>query len=92
MIARREQLLNYAILIVFSLFALYPIVGVLSTALADPGTSSGFRLSTDFHCSNFSDAWTQGHFSQYLRSSVIVAVSVVSSRRCSRSSRATRSG
>ena len=44
-----RALLNYAILIVFSLFALYPVVGVLTTALADPGTASGFRLSTDFH-------------------------------------------
>ena len=77
MISRREHLLNYAILIVFSLFALYPVVGVLTTALADPGTASGFRLSTDFHWANFSDAWDQGHFSQYLRSSAIVAVSVV---------------
>ncbi len=60
MISRRETLLNYAILILFSLFALYPVVGVLTTALADPGTASGFRLSTDFHWSNFSDAWFRG--------------------------------
>ena len=32
-IARREQVLNYAILIVFSLVALYPVLGILSTAL-----------------------------------------------------------
>jgi raffinose/stachyose/melibiose transport system permease protein len=77
MISRREHLVNYAILIAFSLFALYPVVGVLTTALADPGTASGFSLSTDFHWSNFSAAWDQGHFSRYLRSSVIVSVSVV---------------
>jgi raffinose/stachyose/melibiose transport system permease protein len=77
MISRRESLVNYAILIAFSLFALYPVVGVLTTALADPGTASGFRLSTDFHWSNFSDAWAQGHFSQYLRSSAWVAFWVV---------------
>ena len=74
MISRREHLVNYAILIAFSLFALYPVVGVLTTALADPGTASGFSLSTDFHWANFRDAWNQGHFSQYLRSSVIVSV------------------
>jgi raffinose/stachyose/melibiose transport system permease protein len=68
---------NYAILIAFSLFALYPVVGVLTTALADPGTASGFSLSTDFHWANFRDAWNQGHFSHYLRSSVIVSLSVV---------------
>ncbi len=77
MIARREQLVNYAILITFSLIALYPVVGILSTALSPPGSSAGFHLSTDLHFSNFSEAWTQGHFSQYLRSSAIVAVSVV---------------
>jgi raffinose/stachyose/melibiose transport system permease protein len=77
MISRREHLVNYAILIAFSLFALYPVVGVLTTALTDPGTASGFSLSTDFHFSNFSAAWDQGHFSHYLRSSVIVSVTVV---------------
>src|SRR5262249_25471469 len=77
LIARRERLLNYAILIVFSAFALYPVVGVLTTALANPGTASGFSLSTDFHWANFSAAWDQGHFSHYLRSSAIVSVSVV---------------
>ena len=78
MIARRERLLNYAILILFSLIALYPVVGVISTALGPPGSAGRFQLSTDLHFANFSDAWTQGHFSQYLRSSVIVAVAVVS--------------
>jgi ABC-type maltose transport system permease subunit len=77
LIDRREQLVNYAILGFFSLVALYPIVGILSTALSAPGSSAGFHLSTDLHFSNFSEAWTQGHFSQYLRSSAIVAVSVV---------------
>ena len=45
MTSRRESLLNYGILILFSLFALYPIVGVLTTALADPARrrASGSR-------------------------------------------------
>jgi raffinose/stachyose/melibiose transport system permease protein len=77
-IARREQVVNYAILVLFSLIALYPVVGIVSTALGPAGSSAGFRLSTDLHFGNFSAAWTQGHFSQYLRSSAIVAVSVVS--------------
>ena len=78
MIAKREQALNYAILGIFSLIALYPVFGILSTALGAPGDSAGFHLPSGLHFSNFSDAWTQGHFSSYLRSSVIVAVSVVS--------------
>jgi raffinose/stachyose/melibiose transport system permease protein len=77
-IARRERIVNYAILIVFSLFALYPIVGVISTALGPPGSAGSFGISGHLHFSNFSAAWREGHFSRYLRSSAIVAVSVVS--------------
>ena len=77
MIARREQFLNYVILVFFSLVALYPVLGILSTALGAPGESAGFHLPSGLHFSNFSDAWTQGHFSSYLRSSAIVALSVV---------------
>jgi len=76
LITRREQAVNYAILVVFALIALYPIVGVLLTALG-PANASSFTIPSSLHFSNFSDAWKQGHFSQYLRSSVIVAVSVV---------------
>jgi raffinose/stachyose/melibiose transport system permease protein len=76
-IARREQLLNYAILAFFSLVALYPVFGVLVTALGPPGSASGFHLPSSLHFSNFSQAWTEGHFSSYLRSSAIVATSVV---------------
>ncbi len=77
MIARREQFLNYVILVLFSLVALYPVLGILSTALGAPGESAGFHVPSGLHFSNFSDAWTQGHFSSYLRSSAIVALSVV---------------
>jgi raffinose/stachyose/melibiose transport system permease protein len=76
-IARREQLLNYAILTVFAAIALYPVLGILATALGAPGETAGFRLPSGLHFENFSNAWTEGHFSSYLRSSAIVAVSVV---------------
>jgi len=75
-ISRREQALNYAILGLFALIALYPVFGVLMTALG-PSNTSGFGIPSSLHFGNFKDAWVQGHFSQYLRSSVIVAVSVV---------------
>ena len=77
MIARRERVMNYAILCFFSLIALYPVLGVLATALDAPDSTGGFHLPSELHFSNFSDAWTEGHFSSYLRSSAIVAVSVV---------------
>ena len=49
MIARREQLVNYAILAFFSLVALYPVLGILSTALGAPGESAGFHLPSGLH-------------------------------------------
>ena len=77
MIARREIVLNYAILILFAAIALYPVIGILVTALGTPGEPSGFHFPSSLHFENFSTAWTEGHFSRYLRSSAIVAVSVV---------------
>jgi len=76
-IARRAVVLNYAILAVFALIGLYPAFGVVMNALTPPGEPASFDIPSSFHWANFYDAWTQGHFSQYLRSSAIVAVSVV---------------
>jgi raffinose/stachyose/melibiose transport system permease protein len=75
--SRREQALNYTVLGVFSLFALAPIVGILLTALQDPNGATTFGSFDGLHFSNFKDAWQQGHFGEYLKSSVIVAVAVV---------------
>jgi raffinose/stachyose/melibiose transport system permease protein len=76
-IARRELVLNYAILILFAGIALYPVLGILVTALGTPGDPAGFHLPSSLHFENFRTAWNEGHFSRYLRSSAIVAVSVV---------------
>jgi raffinose/stachyose/melibiose transport system permease protein len=76
-IGRGERTLNYVILGFFSLVALYPIAGIVLTALAPPGELAGFGLPSSLHFRNFADAWEQGHFGTYLRSSAIVAVSVV---------------
>ena len=78
MTGRLDRTLNYVVLTGFSLIALYPIVGMLLTALAAPGDAGGgFSLPDSIHLENFSRAWNQGHFASYLRSSTIVAVSVV---------------
>ena len=79
MIDRREQALTYGMLGVFSLIALLPIVGIFFTALQRPGSLAGFAHIDGFHLHNFVSAWDQGHFSSYLKSSAIVAVSVVGS-------------
>jgi raffinose/stachyose/melibiose transport system permease protein len=62
-IDRREQVLSQLVLGVFALIALAPIARIALTALGEGGS--------------FSAAWDEGHFSTYLRSSVIVTASVV---------------
>lgn len=76
--SRADRVVTYTILGIFSVVALVPILGVLSTAFSSQASlATGFSLPQGVHWSNFTDAWTRGHFSTYLRSSVIVAVSVV---------------
>jgi raffinose/stachyose/melibiose transport system permease protein len=76
-IAQREQTLAYTILGIFSLLALAPIVGIVLTALQSPDTVKAFGSFDGIHLSNFSNAWDEGNFGSYLKSSAIVAVSVV---------------
>jgi raffinose/stachyose/melibiose transport system permease protein len=76
-IDRREQALTYALLGVFSLIALAPIAGIVLTALQTPGELNSFGTPGGFHVRNFATAWDDGNFSSYLRSSAIVAISVV---------------
>jgi raffinose/stachyose/melibiose transport system permease protein len=77
MTSRRDQSLALVVLGVFSLIAILPIVGILVTAVQDPNGLASFGSFDGIHLGNFGDAWTQGHFGTYLRSSTIVAVSVV---------------
>jgi raffinose/stachyose/melibiose transport system permease protein len=77
MITRREQTATYAILGVFALIALLPIVGILFTALQQKGGGATFGTFDGLHFDNFKRAWQDGNFGQYLKSSLIVAVSVV---------------
>ena len=77
MTSRRDQSVTLVILGVFSLIAILPIVGILVTAVQDPNGLGSFGSFDGIHLGNFGDAWTQGHFGSYLRSSTIVAVTVV---------------
>ncbi len=79
MTSRVEQSLTYAILGAFSLLALLPIVGIVLTALQDPRGLETFGSFDGIHLGNFADAWDEGHFGTYLRSSTIVAGAVVTS-------------
>lgn len=75
---RRDAAINYLILGFFAVIALFPLLGVLSSALTSPSESSAsLSFPSSLHFSNFVTAWHQGHFSEYMRSSAIVTVSVV---------------
>lgn len=77
MIERRERFATYLLLGVFSLLALLPIAGIVVTALQEPRSLASFGEPDGFHPDNFRKAWVDGHFGDYLRSSLIVTVTVV---------------
>lgn len=69
---------NYAILAFFSVLAVYPVVAIALLALQPSRSAAGaFDLPEDIGLDNFRRAWSEGRFSVYLRSSAIVATSVV---------------
>ena len=68
-----ERTLTYAILVLAAVLALYPIGLILVKAVQPDavGAAAGVDLG------NFADAWNEGQFGSYLRTSVIVTVCVV---------------
>ena len=67
-----ERIGTYAVLGVFTVMALYPLVAILVTALQSEVVGGG-----GIHWENFATAWTQARFGSYLWSSVIVSACVV---------------
>ena len=75
--ARREQLLSYAVLGVFSVIAIYPILSILLLAFQDRSDLvTGFSLPDSLDFATFSEAWELGNFGRGLLNSFIVAASV----------------
>ncbi|MEC3978991.1 carbohydrate ABC transporter permease [Amycolatopsis sp. H20-H5] len=70
--SRAERAGTYTVLIVFTLFALYPMAAILVTALRSTELGQG-----GIHWENFAAAWTEARFGSYLTSSLIVSVAVV---------------
>ena len=68
-----ERTGTYAVLVLAAFLALYPVGLVLVKAVQPDavGAGSGFDLG------NFAEAWTQGEFARYLRTSVVVTACVV---------------
>ncbi|MBN6042312.1 carbohydrate ABC transporter permease [Amycolatopsis sp. 195334CR] len=67
-----ERAGTYLILGVFTVFALYPMVAILVTALRSEVAGQG-----GIHWENFAAAWTQARFGSYLLNSVLVSICVV---------------
>ncbi|UNX53828.1 carbohydrate ABC transporter permease [Georgenia sp. TF02-10] len=75
-VSATERAANYLILVLFALVALGPVLAIVVTALA-PETAAD-AAAGGLHWENFARAWDEGHFAQYLRNSVLVALIVVS--------------
>jgi raffinose/stachyose/melibiose transport system permease protein len=76
--SRPQIVLNYTLLILFSFMALFPVFGVFLASVYPSGTQpSSFTPPPHWDFHNFVTAWTDGHFSQYFRSSAIVAITTV---------------
>ncbi|WP_066522999.1 carbohydrate ABC transporter permease [Curtobacterium ammoniigenes] len=77
-LAAREKTVDYVVLTLFALFAVIPLIGVLFSAVTPPANNDGgFHVPTTIDLGNFSAAWSQGHFAEYMTSSVVVTVGVV---------------
>lgn len=71
--SRTEKLFTYAILILFAVSALYPILSVFVRSLDS-------TVATDHswgHFENYAIAWEDGNFNQYMKNSVTIALLVV---------------
>jgi raffinose/stachyose/melibiose transport system permease protein len=75
--SRRERTLTYGVLILFAVIAMAPLIGILITSVQDRKAFGTFGSWQGFHPENFVTAWREGSFGTYLKSSVIVTVTVV---------------
>jgi raffinose/stachyose/melibiose transport system permease protein len=78
---RREQLLSYAVLGVFCVLVIYPILSILLLAFHERSDLvTGFSIPDSFDFGTFREAWDLGNFDRGLVNSFVVAatVSVVS--------------
>ena len=77
MLSRTERLACLTILLLAAIVTLYPLVTLLTTALAPSGASGGISFSPHVSLSAFGYAWRSGDFSRYMANTAIVTVSVV---------------
>lgn len=72
-VSKLERTVTAVVLVFFAVQALIPIVYILFLSLS----SANVGDSSWGHLDNYAAAWEQGHFSTYMRNSVIIAVIVV---------------
>ncbi|WP_069813507.1 carbohydrate ABC transporter permease [Streptomyces sp. TP-A0874] len=78
MTSRFERGVTYAILALFTVTSLTPVLGILSTAFGRQSSlDTGFSLPDGLNWGNFADAWSRAHFGTYLMNSVLVTAAVV---------------
>ena len=75
MISSWEKVSNYVILTVVALCVFFPLAWIVGVAVSP--NVSGTLDPGHIQWSNFAAAWKEGGFGQYLKSSVIITVSVV---------------
>jgi raffinose/stachyose/melibiose transport system permease protein len=78
--SRFQVTLNYALIILCSAVAVYPLIGILLASFypAEQGVSpSGFALPPSFGWHNYVTAWDQARFSEYFTTSIVVAAVMV---------------
>ncbi len=69
MISSRQRILSYVVLVAFAVVTLYPILQIVGISLSDAGGGLTFQ--------NFVAAWEIGHFSSYIRTSVVMSAFIV---------------
>ncbi len=73
-----ERTITYAVLALFAMLALAPLVVIVLAAMHPSGElMTGVSLPDSISFATFRHAWDQGHFGQLMRSSAIVAAAVV---------------
>jgi len=76
--SRVEKRGIHLMLIIASVIAVYPLLSIILLALNEPGKRiSGFTVPESITLENFFTAWERGAFGQALKSSAIIAVTVV---------------
>ena len=75
--ARREQLLSYAVLGVFCVLAIYPVLTIVLLAFHERvDLVTGFSIPDSLDFGSFQTAWEEGGFNRGLLNSFIVAATV----------------